>query len=1140
MAKTSHFYGQTIPGAVHGLFGDPKFRPHFCQKFSWTSVKTLAMEPVGPHGKNVPFSWSNDPRSRISTLFLPEFSYSFVKTLAMELVGPNGQNIQFSRSNKPRSGSTPLFYRFSSMEPNWPSWTERSIFKVKQTSEQTLVMEPVSPHGQDDPFTTSKEPQSRYGASWPSRPKQPILKDKRALEQQKRLILKVNYATEQLKHPIFKVKRSPNQSMDFFVDPEFQPHFCQNISRTSVKTLAIEALTAKTPIFKVKRSSKKESPYFANFHLWSVLAIMAKTSHFQGQMIPGANKPPILPIFVYLNYGASWPSRPKRPIFKVKRASKQAKTSHFCQNFTWTSVNTLVMEPVGPNGQNVPFSRSNDPRSRSVKTLAMEPVGPHGQNDSFSRRNEPRRSWLTWPKRSIFKVKRTPKKTLVMEPIGRQAKRSHFCQNFTWMAVKTLVMEPVGPNGQSPIFKVKQSPNQTLAMDLVVPHSHNSPFSRSNDPRSKETPYLTFFLSQLALTAKTSHFKGLTNPGADLSYGASWPSRPNRPIFKVKRAPEQLWSQLALTAKTSHFQGLKSPGVDLSNGASWPSRPKRPIFMVKRASEQQWSQLALMAKTSHFQGSTSPRADLSYGSNWPSWPKHPIFKVKRSPEQNLSMEPIGPIGENVPFSRSNEPRAEIFSRTFIKNLSMEPVEPHGQNFPFSRSNKTQSSQLGLTAKTAHFQGQTNPGAGKPPILPIFTLAMEPVGPYGQNNPFSRSNVPPSRNSTSFLPKFLMDIRLDISYGASCPSRPKWPIFKVKRPLDQLWSQLALTAKLAHFQGQTSPEASKPPILPIFRTLVMEPISPYSQNDPFSRSNEPWSSQLALTTKTTYFQGQTSLRADLSYGSSWPSRPTQPIFKVKIAHEQSMNFLVIQNFNLIFTEFFCGCSLTPLLWSQLALTAKTTHFQGQTNPGANLIYGTSWPSRLKWPIFKVKRASEQTLAMESVGPHDQIGPFSRFSTSFLPKFFMDVCYDLRYRVSCPSHPKRPIFKTLAMESVGPQAKTTHFQGQTSLRAGLNYGASWPSRLNRPIFKVKLTPDYGASWPSRPKRPIFKVKRASEQKSDLIVAEQWTSRDIAGSKPPTSPRSKHFTGSFNWNSSLKTNSVKPMLLGGWAQASADAWY
>ncbi|KAH0774583.1 hypothetical protein KY290_011720 [Solanum tuberosum] len=35
---------------VHGFFGDPEFRPHFCQKYTWTSVKALSMEPVGPHG----------------------------------------------------------------------------------------------------------------------------------------------------------------------------------------------------------------------------------------------------------------------------------------------------------------------------------------------------------------------------------------------------------------------------------------------------------------------------------------------------------------------------------------------------------------------------------------------------------------------------------------------------------------------------------------------------------------------------------------------------------------------------------------------------------------------------------------------------------------------------------------------------------------------------------------------------------------------------------------------------------------------------------------------------------------------------------------------------------------------------------
>ncbi|KAG5612765.1 hypothetical protein H5410_024046 [Solanum commersonii] len=51
--QNPHFQGQTSPGA--------EFRPHFCQKFLWTSVKTLAMELVGPHGRNNPFSRSNKP-----------------------------------------------------------------------------------------------------------------------------------------------------------------------------------------------------------------------------------------------------------------------------------------------------------------------------------------------------------------------------------------------------------------------------------------------------------------------------------------------------------------------------------------------------------------------------------------------------------------------------------------------------------------------------------------------------------------------------------------------------------------------------------------------------------------------------------------------------------------------------------------------------------------------------------------------------------------------------------------------------------------------------------------------------------------------------------------------------------------------
>ncbi|PHT26193.1 hypothetical protein CQW23_34192 [Capsicum baccatum] len=43
-------------------------------------------------------------------------------------------------------------------------------------------------------------------------------------------------------------------------------------------------------------------------------------------------------------------------------------------------------------------------------------------------------------------------------------------------------------------------------------------------------------------------------------------------------------------------------------------------------------------------------------------------------------------------------------------------------------------------------------------------------------------------------------------------------------------------------------------------------------------------------------------------------------------------------------------------------------------------------------------------------------------------------------------------------------------------------------------------------------------------------QWTSRDVAGSEPPTSPRSEHFTGSFNRYAHTRTLLRKSRSVGG----------
>ncbi|KAG5613685.1 hypothetical protein H5410_013509 [Solanum commersonii] len=97
-----------------------------------------------------------------------------------------------------------------------------------------------------------------------------------------------------------------------------------------------------------------------------------------------------------------------------------------------------------------------------------------------------------------------------------------------------------------------------------------------------------------------------------------------------------------------------------------------------------------------FSRSNNPEADLifaknlhgrplrlSLGASWPSWSKQPISKVKRASEKTLAMEPVGPHGQSRPFQGQMNLGA-------VKTFFMEPVGPHGQNSPFSRSNELRS------------------------------------------------------------------------------------------------------------------------------------------------------------------------------------------------------------------------------------------------------------------------------------------------------------------------------------------------------------------------------------------------------------------------------------------------------------------
>ncbi|KAG5582378.1 hypothetical protein H5410_053005 [Solanum commersonii] len=77
-----------------------------------------------------------------------------------------------------------------------------------------------------------------------------------------------------------------------------------------------------------------------------------------------------------------------------------------------------------------------------------------------------------------------------------------------------------------------------------------------------------------------------------------------------------------------------------------------------------------------------------------------------------------------------------------------------------------------------------------------------------------------------------------------------------------------------------------------KTLAIDSVGPDGPNDPFSRSNDPQSSQLSLTSKTAYFQGQTN-----------PEVGKHSILVIFICY--SLLIIGDPNFDVILAEIFHG-------------------------------------------------------------------------------------------------------------------------------------------------------------------------------------------------------------------------------------------
>ena len=142
-----------------------------------------------------------------------------------------------------------------------------------------------------------------------------------------------------------------------------------------------------------------------------------------------------------------------------------------------------------------------------------------------------------------------------------------------------------------------------------------------------------------------------------------------------------------------------------------------------------------------------------------------------------------------------------------------------------------------------------------------------------------------------------------------------------------------------------------------------------------------------------------VRQDLVYASGWPSRPVPPIWKVKRASKRAYpsfrrfscaivnHFLGNPNYDVKNAKFFCGRPSRPCLCIWLALTALSTHFEGQTSPEASIplismifvcyskpFFGWSRFWRHKCQIFLW--TTVKTLSMHPVGHHGPSDPFWR--------------------------------------------------------------------------------------------------------------------------------------------------------------------
>ena len=143
----------------------------------------------------------------------------------------------------------------------------------------------------------------------------------------------------------------------------------------------------------------------------------------------------------------------------------------------------------------------------------------------------------------------------------------------------------------------------------------------------------------------------------------------------------------------------------------------------------------------------------------------------------------------------------------------------------------------------------------------------------------------------------------------------------------LWIWLSLTARRTHFEGQTSPVSS----IPLISTIFVCYRKPFVWWSEFQRQK---CQKFLWTSVKNFF-----------YESGYPSRPVQPILKVKRASKRAY-----PSFRLF------SCAIANHFLDDSDSDVKMPNFF--VDVLQDLIYASDWPSRPFWPFLKIKRATKR--------------------------------------------------------------------------------------------------------------------------------------------------------------------------------------